>query len=121
MLGGWRTGQGRRSGKLGALLLGAHDSASGELLYIGDVGTGFTDRALHELMRLLTPLEQRSGPFANQVPRDRARGARWVRPELVGEVVYRQLTRGDQRLRHTAWRGLRPDRDSSEIKMDLTS
>jgi bifunctional non-homologous end joining protein LigD len=28
---------------LGALLLGAHDPATGDLLYIGDVGTGFTD------------------------------------------------------------------------------
>jgi bifunctional non-homologous end joining protein LigD len=81
---------------LGALLLGAHDPASG-------------DRCLVELEHLLAPLSQRGSPFANAVPRDRACGAHWVRPELVGEVVYRQFT-GEGRLRHAAWRGLRPDR-----------
>ena len=47
-----------------------------------------------------------------------ARTARWVRPELVGEVVYRILT-PDLRLRHTSWKGLRPDRDPAEIVLDL--
>jgi len=47
------------------------------------------------------------------VPRDEARKARWVRPELVGEVVYRVLTK-DGRLRHAAWRGLRTDKDPAE-------
>nr|WP_312878050.1 non-homologous end-joining DNA ligase [Lentzea indica] len=42
--------------------------------------------------------------------------ARWVDPVLVGEVRFRQFTRGeDGRLRHTAWRGLRADRDPSEV------
>jgi bifunctional non-homologous end joining protein LigD len=38
-----------------------------------------------------------------------------VKPELVGEVVYRQFTRGAGRLRHTAWRGLREDRAPAEV------
>jgi len=39
-----------------------------------------------------------------------------VRPVLVGEVVYRTLI-GEHRLRHAAWRGLRPDRDPDEITL----
>jgi bifunctional non-homologous end joining protein LigD len=116
ILGGWRPGQGRRSGTLGALLLGAHDPDTGDLLYIGDVGTGFTDQALKDLQDTLRPLEQPSSPFANPVPRDRARGAHWVQPRLVGEVVYRRFTPGERRLRHTAWRGLRPDRRADGIE-----
>jgi bifunctional non-homologous end joining protein LigD len=42
------------------------------------------------------------------------RKAIWVRPELVGEVMYRNLT-PDRRLRHPSWRGLRPDRHPSEV------
>jgi bifunctional non-homologous end joining protein LigD len=39
-----------------------------------------------------------------------------VAPVLVGEVRFRQFTRGtDGRLRHTAWRGLRADRDPAEV------
>jgi bifunctional non-homologous end joining protein LigD len=57
--------------------------------------------------------EQQTSPFDEEVPRDEARKARWVRPELVGEVVYRVLTR-EGRLRHAAWRGLRSDKDPAE-------
>ncbi|WP_027945352.1 non-homologous end-joining DNA ligase [Amycolatopsis taiwanensis] len=113
VVGGWRAGQGRRSGTLGALLLGAHDPATGRLRYIGDVGTGFSDRTLDDLHQRLTPLERPASPFATEVPRDHARGAHWVEPKLVGEVTYRRFTT-DGRLRHTAWRGLRPDREPSE-------
>jgi bifunctional non-homologous end joining protein LigD len=113
VVGGWRTGAGRRADTLGALLLGAHDGEGG-LVYLGDVGTGFTDDALDHLRAVLAPLARTTSPFATEVPRDRARGAHWVEPSLVGEVVYRRLT-PDMRLRHTAWRGLRPDRTPDEV------
>jgi len=116
VLGGWRPGQGRRSRTLGALLLGAYDPVTGGLRYLGDVGTGFTERALEALLEQLRPLERPDSPFENGVPRDHARGARWIEPRLVGEVVYRRLTL-EGRLRHTAWRGLRPDREPSEITL----
>jgi len=113
VVGGWTAGQGHRAGTLGALLLGAHD-AQGRLRYLGDVGTGFTERMLDDLMARLTALEQPGSPFDEPVPRDHARRARWVRPELVGEVEYRAVTL-DRRLRHTAWRGLRTDKDPAQV------
>jgi bifunctional non-homologous end joining protein LigD len=112
---GWRPGEGRRSGTLGALLLGAHDPATGDLLYIGDVGTGFTDRALRDLHARLAQLERPTWPFATAPPRENARHVHWVEPTLVGEVVYRQFTRTDHRLRHAAWRGLREDKAPTEV------
>jgi bifunctional non-homologous end joining protein LigD len=39
-----------------------------------------------------------------------------VEPVLVGEVEYRLVTR-DGRLRHAAWRGLRPDRSPDSVMM----
>jgi bifunctional non-homologous end joining protein LigD len=113
VVGGWTAGQGGRAGTLGALLLGAYD-AQGRLRYLGDVGTGFTERMLDDLLARLTALEQPGSPFDEPVPRDHARRARWVRPELVGEVEYRAVT-PDRRLRHTAWRGLRTDKDPAQV------
>jgi bifunctional non-homologous end joining protein LigD len=113
VIGGWRTGAGRRAGTFGALLLGGYDDA-GALVYLGDVGTGFTDDALDHLREVLAPLARPASPFATEVPRERARGAHWVEPALVGEVVHRRMT-PDGRLRHTAWRGLRPDRTPDEV------
>lgn len=115
VVGGWRPGKGNRAERVGALLLGAHDKA-GNLCYIGDVGTGFSERVLDQLMGLLTPLGRPAPPFYDQVPADRARGSRWVEPVLVGQVVYRQFT-SDHRLRHTSWRGLRDDMPADQVLM----
>lgn len=110
---GWRPGKGRRLDGVGALLLGAHDAKSGELVYLGDVGTGFTDKALADLGAQLAPL-QRATAAVDGIPRDFARGAVWVDPVLVGEVEFRRWTL-DGRLRHAAWRGLRSDKDPAEV------
>jgi bifunctional non-homologous end joining protein LigD len=109
VIGGWTEGEGRRAQSIGALLLGAYDG-SGSLRYLGHVGTGFTESALRSLLAELRTRGQAESPFDEEVPRDEARKARWVRPELVGEVVYRVLTK-EGRLRHAAWRGLRSDKD----------
>lgn len=115
VVGGWRPGKGRRANGVGALLLGAHDPA-GVLCYVGDVGTGFTDRMLADLGDRLRPLARSDPPFAD-VPRDDARGVLWVEPLLVGEVEHRTWTL-DGRLRHASWRGLRPDKDPDEVRTD---
>jgi bifunctional non-homologous end joining protein LigD len=108
VIGGWTAGEGRRAQNIGALLLGAYDG-SGALRYLGHVGTGFTEAALRSLLVELRTRQQAESPFDEEVPREEARKARWVRPELVGEVVYRVLTK-EGRLRHAAWRGLRSDK-----------
>ncbi|HEX5121588.1 MAG TPA: non-homologous end-joining DNA ligase [Pseudonocardiaceae bacterium] len=112
---GWRPGQGRLTGLLGALLLGGHDPTTGELLYLGDVGSGFSETERHRLQARLDDLQIPQHPFAVPPPREDMLRAHWVRPVLVGEVRYRQFTRGAGRLRHTRWRGLRADRDPDDV------
>jgi bifunctional non-homologous end joining protein LigD len=94
---------------IGALLVGAHDDA-GQLVYLGHVGTGFTEAALRRLQGQLAGLERPVSPFAVPVPRQHTRGAHWVEPLLVGDVEYREITAGERRLRHPAWKGLRADK-----------
>jgi bifunctional non-homologous end joining protein LigD len=108
---GWEPGEGRRAGAVGALLLGVN--VDGVLRYAGQVGTGFSEHTLAQLSRLLEPLETPEPPV-NDVPREQARGAHWVRPELVGEVVFGEWT-NDFRLRHPSWRGLRPDKAARDV------
>jgi bifunctional non-homologous end joining protein LigD len=109
---GFTWGEGRRAGTIGAILTGLH--RGGKLSFSGGVGTGFTDAALHELQERLTPLI-RDSPAADDVPRRDARDAVWVEPSIVGEVEYRSFT-DDGRLRHSSWRGLRPDRRPDEAR-----
>lgn len=107
---GWDAGQGRRADTIGALLLAVPDEDG--LRYIGRVGTGFTDKMLDQLATQLAPLRQ--GTPAAAVPRADARTAVWVRPEIVGEVVYSEMTHHGT-LRHPSWRGLRPDKTPATI------
>ena len=111
VIGGWKPGKGRRAGTIGALLLGV-PSTDG-LDYAGKVGTGFTDAMLDDLAGDLKPLAVVNNPFVG-VPRPDARDAQWVAPRLVGEVAFSEWT-DEGRLRHPAWRGLRPDKSPDEV------
>jgi bifunctional non-homologous end joining protein LigD len=112
VIGGWKPGERRRAGTIGSLLLGIPGDAG--LTYAGKVGTGFTQSSLRELQHMLAPLEVDSPPFVDRVPAADARLAHWVSPSLVGEVRFAEWTR-DGRLRHPAWRGLRPDKAPEDV------
>src|SRR6266536_3550982 len=90
VIGGWKPGEGRRAGMIGSLLLGIPGPEG--LRYVGHVGTGFTQAMLRDLTDRLAPLARATSPFSGPLPRDHARGARWVEPRLVGEVSYGQWT-----------------------------
>jgi bifunctional non-homologous end joining protein LigD len=104
---GYKPGGGRRTGTIGSLLV-AVTGGDGRLAYAGGVGTGFTQTMLDQLLAMLTPLRRATAPVPG-IPRPDARGALWVRPEIVGEVSFRNWT-GDGKMRHPAWRGVRLDK-----------
>lgn len=113
---GWRRGAGRREGGVGSLLMGVYTD-SGDLVYIGRVGTGFTDAALDRLHDQLKPLQRKTSPLTDGIPRLDAKDAVWVRPELVGEVTFVEWTK-DGRLRAPSWRGLRPDKRPTDVRRE---
>ncbi|WP_086827624.1 non-homologous end-joining DNA ligase [Allokutzneria sp. NRRL B-24872] len=112
VIGGWQPGEGKRAGLIGSLLVGL-PQADGALRYVGKVGTGFSDAVLRALTERLRGMSRRTSPFSPEVPREFARRAEWVEPDLVGEVVFQSWT-SDGRLRLPRWRGLRPDRSPEE-------
>lgn len=116
VLGGWQPGEGRRGGGIGSLLLGVPDPGGG-LTYVGHVGTGFTQATLDDLAARLGPLAASTNPFTTPIPARHVRGARWLRPELVGEVAYGDQT-PDGMLRHASWRGLRQDKIPADVNRE---
>ncbi len=108
---GWLPGEGRRTDRIGALLMGVYES-SGELRYAGRVGTGFTDRTLADLAERLAPLRREKSPFdvAPKLPRN----AEFVEPGLVAEIEFRQWT-SDGVMRAPSYKGLREDKTPVEV------
>ncbi len=116
VVGGIRPGRGGRGGRIGSLLVGIPSPAG--LRYAGRVGSGFSDAELTRLESALAPRRTDRDPFVG-VPAADASDAVWVRPDLVGEVEFAELTPGGI-LRHARWRGLRPDRAPDDVSSDET-
>jgi bifunctional non-homologous end joining protein LigD len=112
VIGGWRAGEGGRTSGIGSLLMGI--PAADGLHFAGRVGTGFTERDLARLKTTLAPLHTDESPFNARLPTRDAKGVTFVEPTLVGEVRYSEWT-SDGRLRQPSWRGLRPDKEPSQV------
>jgi DNA ligase D-like protein (predicted ligase) len=108
---GYTPGGGWRQEYFGALALGAY--REGKLEFLGKVGTGFDER----LLRLITPLlkaREARKPVEAEPPYE----VRWVRPELVCEVKYLELT-PDLKLRAPSFRRLRSDKEPAECEVPI--
>ena len=111
VIGGFTDPQGAREG-FGALLLGVYDQ--GELRYAGKVGTGFDARLLTRLRGRLDGLEQKTPAFADPPRGYAARGAHWVKPQLVAEIAFTEWS-DDGALRHPSFQGLRDDKKATDV------
>ncbi len=123
VVGGWTEPRETRA-HFGALLLGVYEprdatQRGGRLLTcVGHTGTGFDERELARLMKLLQPLETEKCPF-----RERPRGnerPHWVRPTLVAQVKFTEWT-SDGNLRHPVYLGLRDDKKPGDIIRERTA
>lgn len=117
VVGGYRLS----GNKVGSVLLGLYDAA-GKLNYVGFTSS-FSAAEKAELLGKLEPLNGPSA-FTGTSPGgpsrwNRGQSAEWVplKPELVAEVIYDQVTA--QRFRHgTTFHRWRPDKAPRRCKMD---
>ena len=111
VIGGWMPGRGMRSQRIGALLLGVHETG-GVLRNVGRVGSGLSDAELERLSALLVPLQRPDSPFTAGPAAPR--GAVFCEPRLVAEVEFTQWTAAGS-LRHPTYKGLREDKDAADV------
>ncbi len=128
VIGGWTEPRQSRA-YFGALLLGVYEdepaarapqtgeaaSPAGSLVYVGHTGTGFNERELARLMKLLEPLEIHQSPFRVR-PRTNER-PHWTTPKLVAQIKFTEWT-ADGKLRHPVYLGLRDDKNPREVRRE---
>ena len=117
VVGGFTEGENSRASTFGSLSLGYYDDHA-KLHPVGAVGSGFTDALLKDLLARLEPLVVDEMPFVTEP--ERAATTTWVRPELVVEVEYAQLT-SDRNLRAPVFVRLRDDKPPHEVRLDQES
>jgi ATP-dependent DNA ligase len=118
VVGGYRLGV---NGGVGSLLLGLYDRA-GKLDYVGFTSS-FGQAEREALLGVLEPLHGPS-PFTGNSPGgpsrwNRGKSSAWqaLKPELVAEVIYDQVT--GERFRHgTTFRRWRPDKAPRQCTME---
>jgi bifunctional non-homologous end joining protein LigD len=108
---GYTAPKGSRGG-FGALHLGGY--ADGQLVYIGRAGSGFNSKQLKEVYKTLERLAVPKPPFAGPVPAEAE--SHWVKPELVAEVRYKEVT-GDGLLRQPVFLRFRDDKDPRDCSI----
>ena len=109
---GYTQPKGSRGG-FGALHLGGY--ADGKLVYIGRAGSGFSAKQLKEVSATLERLAVPHPPFEGPVPAESE--SRWVAPELVAEVRYKEVT-GDGLLRQPVFLRFRDDKKAEECVIE---
>jgi bifunctional non-homologous end joining protein LigD len=107
VIGGFTAPAGARK-HFGALLLGAYRGK--DFIFVGKVGTGFSQQTLAELAKSFHPLVRGSAPFL-ELPREK--NVTWLEPRLVAQIAFQEWT-ADQKLRQPVFLGLRDDKEPRE-------
>jgi bifunctional non-homologous end joining protein LigD len=113
VIGGF-TPSDKRGRPFASLLIGTFEN--GELHYRGRVGSGFSEANLDELEQRMQSLRQKTSPFV-AVPKPVSRNARWLRPDMVAEIDFTELTDGGH-VRHGVFKGLREDKKPGQVTLE---
>lgn len=115
VVGGYTQPEGSRA-HFGSLVLGLYDKQQ-RLIHVGQAGSGFNQKSLAEMWKVLQKIETTKNPFYGEV--ESLRKVHWVKPELVAEIEYAEWTGGTNagsgpKLRAPVFLGLRDDKDPKE-------
>ena len=93
-----------------SLLLAQHEGE--ELIYKGNVGTGFSNDDLDDLAAKMKRLERKTPPV--ETDKASARGVTWLTPKLVAEIAFAEFT-ADGNVRHGSFLSIRSDKKAGEV------
>jgi bifunctional non-homologous end joining protein LigD len=116
VIGGYTDPEGSRQ-YFGSVVLGLYNQ-HGQLIHVGQAGTGFTQATLKEVWQILKPLETKRSPFYGPVE---AANVHWVKPARVAEIKFTEWTHetaeGGMKLRAPVFMGLRDDKDPKQCTL----
>ena len=118
VIGGYTEPEGTRQ-YFGSIVLGMYNK-NGQLIHVGQAGTGFTYATLKEHWKKLEKLKTTQNPFHGHV--EALRKVHWVKPELVAEIKFTEWTHesadGGMKLRAPVFLRLRDDKKPEECVLE---
>ncbi len=116
VIAGFTKGSGWREKYFGALILGCYKD--GKLIYLGRVGTGWEEKDLEEITKKLNEIKSEKCPFEEKPKMPSDLVVTWVKPKLVCEVKYLEITK-ELQLRAPAFIRLRNDKEPEECILEI--
>jgi bifunctional non-homologous end joining protein LigD len=118
VIGGYTQPEGSRA-HFGSIVLGLYDN-QGRLIHVGQAGSGFNQKSLGEIWKMLQQRETKQKPFHGEV--EALRKVTWVKPELIAEIEFAEWTEGaiggsGPKLRAPVFLALRDDKDPKECRL----
>ena len=130
VIGGYTPPAGSRK-YFGAILVGYYKSnagratKTGELIFAGKVGSGFTEKSLSMLHKKFRAEERDDCPFidlphktagqwSQNITPSMMKKMHWVNPKFVAQIKFAEWTR-DRKLRQPVFLGLRQDKRPNEV------
>ena len=107
---GWKESS-AKARPFASLLLAQREK--GELVYKGNVGTGFDADTMAMLAAKFAGRARKTAPV--EVDKVAARKVHWVKPDLVAEIAFAEYTAGGS-VRHASFVGLRADKKAKDVK-----
>jgi len=119
VIGGYTEPEGSRA-HFGSIVLGLYNK-QGHLIHVGQAGSGFNQKSLEQIWKMLKKRETKQNPFYGEV--EALRKVYWVKPELVAQIEYAEWTDGASKgsgpkLRAPVFLGLRDDKNPKDCTFD---
>lgn len=97
---------------LSALILGYYENK--KLIYVGKVGTGFSDKDKKELVKTFNEVIVKKCPFEKEI---KLKNVVWLKPKFVAEIQFAELT-NETLLRQASFIALREDKKASDVVLE---
>jgi len=114
VIGGYTEPEGSRA-YFGSIVLGLYNR-KGQLIHVGQAGSGFDQKSLAHVWGLLRKLTSSSNPFHGEV--EALRKVHWLKPKLVAEIKFSEWTHESAghtpKMRAPVFLRLRDDKEPEE-------